>query len=489
MILGARSMVQQVVVLGGTILLTKLLDPGDYGTFAIVQFVMSLFRVVGDTGLGPSLIQQTETPTQRVLSTVFWTQLAVTSAILVAAQLGGGFLVTLWPDQPADLPNLFRALSFSLLLTMLRVIPSIMLERELRYIPLALSNILGTLGFYGTATTLAWAGAGTGALVGAVLAQSTLSLITIYVVRPWRPSFTFERAALPALLRFGIFFQGRNIIGMVNGAVAPVLAGGVLGAAALGYNNYARNTAWFPLQVVSIIGQVSFPLFSRLAHDREALAAEMRFSLLACGTAAIAFAVLFFGLGPQVVSIIYHPKWLPAMPALYIYSVTLIVGFIAPIAAAAFDGVGKPEVMFRLSVFWTTINVVVVSAALYLSPDLVSFAAAYCVHVVVGNVATLYMLGKELPGLSFFRLVWRLLVVGAGVAAVGRFVVAPRVGGLSTLVLAVTALAAAFVGLAVLVDPKLRTALGRLKERLGERRRKKKARDAKKREAALRGRH
>ena len=75
MILGARSMVQQVVVLGGTILLTKLLDPGDYGTFAIVQFVMSLFRVVGDTGLGPSLIQQTETPTQRVLSTVFWTQM------------------------------------------------------------------------------------------------------------------------------------------------------------------------------------------------------------------------------------------------------------------------------------------------------------------------------------------------------------------------------------------------------------------------------
>ena len=47
-VLGVRSVLQQVTVFGGTILLARLLSPGDFGIFAIVQFVLGFFTIFGE---------------------------------------------------------------------------------------------------------------------------------------------------------------------------------------------------------------------------------------------------------------------------------------------------------------------------------------------------------------------------------------------------------------------------------------------------------
>ena len=469
LILGGRSGLQHIVTLAGTLALARLLSPSDFGTFAIVHFALAMCRTLGEVGLAASLVQKPSPPTDRELSTLFWAQLALTSLMVGFAFAAAGWMNSTWPDLPPEGPNLFRVLSISLLLNSLRAPPFIMLERELRFFALSAAEFVGTVAYYGIAVTLAWRGLGAQALVAAVLAQTGIVLVATYWARPWRPRWVFDASLVQTMLRFGLPYQGKVIGGLLNNAVTPVLAGTILGRAALGLNNFALTTAWFPLQLVTIIARVSFPLYSRLAENPKALGEELRFSLRLCGTTAIGFSTLFFALGPQLVEIVYHPKWLPSMPSLYIYSFVLIFGFMTPIAGAVFDGLGRPQVMFRLSLLWTTLNWVSVGAALSLRPDVLVFAGAFAVHVVFGSLLTMYYIRKEVHRLPLLRLLGPSFLVGVGVAATARVLVAPQIGGGVTLLAAMVLTGGTYLGLSILVDPDLRRASAELRRTLRNR--------------------
>src|SRR5690606_21803239 len=127
-----------------------------------------------------------------------------------------------WPSLPSSATWLLRVISLSLLLTSLRVIPSILLERELRFGKLSVLEILHTLTFYSTAVVLAMKGLQVWSLVTAVVAQGIVGVVAAYLMRPWRPSFVFERQVLGPMLRFGIPFQAKNAISFANNAITPL---------------------------------------------------------------------------------------------------------------------------------------------------------------------------------------------------------------------------------------------------------------------------
>jgi O-antigen/teichoic acid export membrane protein len=179
-------------------------------------------------------------------------------------------------------------------------------------------EFFGTVTFYATAVTLASRGANAASLVLASVAQAGFVAITLNLVQRWRPSFVFDRPALRGMLRFGMNYQGKVVMSLANSSVTPLVGGIRLGEYGLGIVNFAQNTAWFPVQLVSIMGRVSFPAFSRLQHDQKALAAEIERTIVVCANATLFYVGLCLGIGPRMVDIIYSAKWLPAFPALYV---------------------------------------------------------------------------------------------------------------------------------------------------------------------------
>lgn len=469
-ILGARSVLKEVAVAAGSLALARLLAPADFGVFAIVTFVLTLFRSVGEVGFGAVFIQRAEPPTRRELSTVFWFQLGLSLLLFALVVLLSEVVFEVWPELPPDAPSLLRTLAVSLVLVVLGAIPGTLLERELRYFPISVVELVGSVTFYGTAVGLAAAGLGTRAFVLAALAQSVTSLIALFMARPWLPSFVFDVAALRRVLPFGLVFQGKHFVAVLNDAVTPGLAGGVLGQAALGLNNFARGTALMPLHVVAVMGRVSFPLFSRLASDRRALAEELDFIFRLCGTASVGFSVLLVGLGPELVSIVYHPKWLPAMPALYIYSLALNLGFMAPIMAGAFEGLGRPQVVLRLATAWTGLNWLILVATLSFVPTLEAFALGYVAHMVIGNLVMSHLLKREVPGIHPIGTWLRAAAVGVAVVVATRVGVSPFVDGFWSLALATTLVLGGWLGISALVDPALSRSLRSFIERIRRRR-------------------
>ncbi len=450
-VLIGRTAALMLATLAGKVYLARVLGPAEFGAFWLVQHVLSFFVLFGDAGLGAALVQKKTQPTESELSTVFWTQLAIAIGLVGLAWFSAPIVLKFWPDMPEATKWLMRALAFEMVLTSLRIIPAILMERELRYARLSAIDLIGSILFYVIASFLARR-YGTYALVAAVLVSGVLGTFVGFAMRPWWPRFTYDRSAVRRLLGFGVAYQAKNVVGFLNAAIIPVYGGSRLGRYNFGLVSWAQNIAYFPLQLGEIVSRVNFPLFSRLQHFPRLVAALLARALLASALVTYLFIAIFCGLGPGFVGVIYGDAWLPATPMLYVFSSALSIGFLVPLAASALDALGRPQVMMRLGLFWTSLNWVVVLGAMQWRRTPFVFSIAYAVHIVIGNAVTVYFL-RDLLDLRPVarRLAIALLACGTGVL-VGQGLLRPWITGPFSLSAGVVVVGAVFVGVVLLLD-------------------------------------
>lgn len=417
--LSVRSVLQQLMVLGANIYLARVLGPKVYGVFAILHFAVGMFAVVGSAGLAAALVQQKDAPDQRTLSTAFWFQAGLGSAVVLVIALAAPLAPLIWRDLPSDTLWLLRGLSLGFLFTLLRSIPMLLLERELRFGWVSLIELFGSLIYYGSAVLLAYSGAKVGALVTAAVVQSLALTIAAYALRPWRPSFVLEKKLLGRLLRFGVVFQGKNIIGFWNQAATPLVVGIILGNEALGLVRFAHDTAWFPLVLVGIVVRVYFPYFSRLQSDRQRFAEELEQAVVIAGIPTFFFVGLFLGTAPSLVNVVYSAKWLPSVPALYVYAVGFAFGFLFAIGSTALDALGRPGTVFRIVIAFTIVNWIASLVGMYLLKSPLGFALGYNIHVLIGGIAVMVALSRIVPEAKAIRRLASSVAAAFVVAAVG----------------------------------------------------------------------
>ncbi|HEX3597310.1 MAG TPA: oligosaccharide flippase family protein, partial [Polyangiaceae bacterium] len=187
MALGVRAALQNLVILLANVYLARWLDRADFGIFGILQFALSFFRLLADTGLGAALVQQAEAPDDTELSTIWWVQLALGLGVTAASFVVARFLPLVWHSMPEQAAWLLPGLALGLLFTMLQSIPFLILERDVRFGWVGTLEFFGTLAYYGTALFLAARHAGAAALVWASVGQAALVSVVANVVQPWKP--------------------------------------------------------------------------------------------------------------------------------------------------------------------------------------------------------------------------------------------------------------------------------------------------------------
>ncbi len=449
--LAARTVLSQLVVLGGTIVLARRLSPSDFGAFAIIQFALSFLTVFGDAGLGGALVQKKTEPTREELSSVFWVQLGLGAAVLVLAAVSAEVLRLVWRDLPPSAPWILRALAINFAFVAARAVPMISMERELLFVRLALIDLVGSLSFYLVASGMALTGFGIWSLVAGVLAQGVLGTVLAFSMRPFAPSLVWDGAAVRRLLRFGVPHQLKHVVGFAGSATTPLLCGALLGAEAVGLIQWAQQTGFFPVRLVEIVSRVSFPLYSRLQDDRAALTRQIDRSVAISAAGAFAFAAVVFALGPSFVTIVYSAKWLPALPMLYLFAASITVGIFVPLVAPALDALGKPKLVLAVSV-GSTLAAWAVAAPLARFYGPLGFVAGSVGLMVLGNVVMAWIVRRELPTLRVLRPFVAPLAVALVVGWAGRRWALPHVGGPLGLTVAIVALLVAFIGALFALD-------------------------------------
>ncbi|HYQ16278.1 MAG TPA: oligosaccharide flippase family protein, partial [Polyangiaceae bacterium] len=354
-------------------------------------------------------------------------------------------------DMSPDGVWVLRALSVDLLLSSGRLLPSLMMERELEYRKLSALDVIMSISYYLTAVGLAQRGYGVMSLAYAVLARGVCGIVAAHLLRPFRPSLVLDVALIKPIMHFGLRFQLKSIVGFLCTALAPVYGGRVLGQAQLGFLNMGQQTAYFPLRLVDVMSRVSFPLFSRLQNEPKAFAQTLERAINISALGVLFYVGLAIGMGPNLVHVVFGAKWLPALPLFYTYAAAISIGFVHPVVAPAIDALGKPGLNLKLMVSWTIAMAVLIVLA---TPrwGTLGFAIAFCIPVVVGNAVVLVIMKRLVPESRFWPRIRALILGCLAVIALGRYVLSPICNGPFSFGFAVLGCAALYLGIVGALD-------------------------------------
>ncbi len=377
---------------GGGIVLARVLDPSEFGLYAITTFLLGLFSLFGDFGLAPSFIQRKEELTDRDLSVGFTLQQIATTIVVLALLLLAPWLVSFYPKAPPETVWLVRTLAFSLYLTSWRAMSALQLERHLRYERIVWVEVVENFSYQIIAVVLAVTGYGVWSFIWATMARGVLGTALVFLIAPWRVRFGFDRKIVKEILRYGLPFQLQGIINQIVNWVTPTLVAVWVGPQAVGYLMWAISNGRRPLILVDNVVRVAFPHFSRLQDDRKAVERTLsQYLMLLLLIAGLWIAVLMIA-GPMLLKWIYTEKWSPAIPGLMIYAAGIGVDMIVWIMVVTLNGLGMVNFTTRY-ILGRNLAIVIVSVPLVL---LIGFNGIPIGYVLMGTLALPFVfLGLE----------------------------------------------------------------------------------------------
>jgi len=422
--MGLDSTVNQAVSLGVFIVLGRLLEPRAFGLVASAAVVLWLLRVVVDQGFSSALIQRGQL-TSIDIDTAFWTAVVTGTAVAALTVATAPLIADLF-SQPR-LAAVMRVVSVVFVLAALDGTQSALLTRAMDFRSQAIRRLAATFVSAVAAIVLAATGAGVWALVAQLVTFESVSVVLLWSLADWRPSFRFSRASFRELLAFGASVTGIRFLTNVGGNADNLLIGVVIGPLALGYYVIAFRVMTVINQVLALtLLQVVFSAFSRLRSDPDALNdAFYRSSNLVSAVAFPIYAGLAIVAHPLIVAV-FGAKWTPSAPVLEALTLAGLVQCQTIFSSQYAIALGKVHNELR----WTTLLV---------AGQLVGFAIA----VSFGIVAVALSLGIVLAVAWPVRLMW--LRRFGGLSPREYFRPYPRLVG------ATVAMAAAVIGAGQLV--------------------------------------
>lgn len=360
-ILTLRTVLIQAIAFSANILLTVFLEPAQYGVFFLVSAVINFLAYFSDMGFAAALIQKKEKLTEVELKTIFTTQqflvLILISLVVIATPV-----IKLIYHLNDEAIFLLWALAFSLFLSSLKTIPSVLMERNLEFNKLIVPQLVETILFNIVVVILAYKNFGINSFTIAILIRGFSGLFVTYLIQPWRPSLAFSRTALSSILKFGVPYQVNTLLAMVKDDGMTLFLGSSLGPTGVGLIAWAQKWAFAPLRFfMDQVIKVTFPAFSRLQENKKELEAAVTKSIYYICLLVFPSLVMLMLLAPSLVVIIpkYH-KWNGALLALTLLSFNSALAAITTPVTNTLNAIGKISATFKLMVMWTILTWVLV---------------------------------------------------------------------------------------------------------------------------------
>lgn len=356
----------RVLIFASNLVLPKLLAPSIFGLAGTAMIVIGALNLFQDIGFESALIYRRKN-VDEASDTTFWLIIGISLFLTAIAYLSAPLTARLFDKDPAALIPVLRALALTFIISSFGRLPLVLLSRELnfrrRVVPEIASSVVATA----IAIFLAFRGAGVWSLVWRELIRSILLTSLVWMVTPYRPRFRFNPALARELFDYGKHIvSSQGLIFLITN-IDNIFVTRLAGTVAFGHYVLAYQWSNTPAtQINSVISQVMFPTFAKLADGDPAQIRQLRarYYLMTVRyvtwltTPLLAGMMLF---ARPFITDFYGAAWAPAIVPLQLLA---IYGFIRSIAAnmgSVFRAMGKPQWLTYIALW----RLLTMAAALY----------------------------------------------------------------------------------------------------------------------------
>jgi O-antigen/teichoic acid export membrane protein len=337
-------------------ILARLLTPSDFGLIAMVAVFSNFVAIFSGFGLQSAIVQKKEV-SDEALSSIFWINMGL-GALLTLALAASAPLIAAFYSQPRLTP-IIVFISTIFFITSFADVPYGLLTKRMNFKALAVIESCA-VGISGPiAIFLAFSGYGVWSLAWYAVLSQVFMVVFACIYARWVPHFLLGLQHVKGLLGFGANLTGFTFVNYFAQNTDNLLIGRFLGSAPLGFYNLAYNLLLLPTSNISdVVGRVMFPALSIIQHDkqlvRDAYVKANRY------IAAAAFPLMTWVLvtAPQLIRVVYGPKWISVIPLIQIFALAGIEQSIGTNVWWIFTSQGRTDMMFKLSIFTTVIVVI-----------------------------------------------------------------------------------------------------------------------------------
>lgn len=345
-----RRVILLITAFFSNVILARLLMPKDFGLFVFVSFIVSFFYTMSELGLNSAIIQKNKELSQTELTSSFLATFVIGLFFSILLYFSSSLLYMFFPTYTIEIVQATKLMSISLLISILSVVPMALLERAMNYKVISFIEVFSSVLYQIFAIIFALIGYGSMSFVYAYLILVSTATILSFVCTKWIPHGSVNRLEMMRLVKFGLPYQASNIIGMVKDSSMTFLAGVFVGAQGLGYLNWAKNTTTVSSMVTDGYGRVAFSAMSKIQSENLKLQNGIEKSIRILTFITFPLIVALFLFSKDIIHYIYTDKWLPALPALYLFTFsTITVGISVPVYRAILS-LGKSVYIFKSSI-------------------------------------------------------------------------------------------------------------------------------------------
>lgn len=333
----------QLVQWAATFLVIRILDPHDYGLFAMTGVVLVFLNMLNGYGLASGLIQKPDI-TPRDIRQLFGMLLLLNGTLALAQVLILAPAAAAYYRQPivADMLRVQALLYFA---TPFIALPYALLSRTLDFKGQARVNIIASVASASAALAGALLGLGVWTLVFAPMVLFGVRAIGMTIAAKsliW-PSFDFRGSA--SLARYGGVMAVGQLFWFAQSQADVFIAGRHFTPHMLGiYTESLFLTQVFVSKVVPPLNEVAFSAYARIQHDRAAVALAFTRSVRIIMVAALPF---YFGLAataePLVLTVL-GAKWRETASVVHLLALAMPFMTLQVLLQPACDAQGRPGI-------------------------------------------------------------------------------------------------------------------------------------------------
>ncbi len=341
------------------LVMARLLTPDDYGAIGILMIFIALSMIFIDAGFGNALIQKTK-PTEEDYSTIFYFNLIISGAIFLILFFTAPVIAKFYKMDL--LCDLLRVLSLVLIINALSLIQDCRLRKEMNFKVLSVTTVVSATIGAAVGVYMAYVGYGVWSLVFYNIIESLTRAIILWVLCRWVPKLSFSWTSLKQLFRYGSFLLANSFLFTLRRNGVAIIMGKLYPASDLGYYSQAKKLEEVPVTAIqTIIGQVTFPLFSSVKENTTQLKIVHRKGNVLLAFLCVPLMALLIVLARDLIIGLYTEKWETAIPYFQTLCICGIFVSLQEVNANVITALGYSGLYFK----WSIVKTVLLFALLF----------------------------------------------------------------------------------------------------------------------------
>lgn len=373
------------------LVLARILSPNEFGLFGIAMLFLSLLEIISETGVNIFLIQEGE-DVDSFLDTAW--MVSIIRGILISLIL---FLFSPIVSRFFNSPQSLNVMYLISITPLIRgfINPSIVkFQKNLLFAKEFIFRLIIYLLDASVAIIMASITHSALSLVYGLLAGAVFEVVASFVFVKPNPKLKFVKNKLKLIINRGKWVTFAGIFNYLFENIDDAVVGRLLNTTYLGTYQMAYKISSLPMTEVSdVIQKVTFPVYAKIAKDKERLKKAFIKSLISTTLIVLPIGIILFFFSREVVLILLGPKWLAVVPVIKALSFFGVVRAITETTYPLFLSLKKQNHVSLITLF-SILGLIITIYPLVKNYDIVGAGFSSLIGALLAIPVTVYLLNK-----------------------------------------------------------------------------------------------